>query len=588
MMKRKSLHAFMERCLGRSRGASRAQVDLSETRNLQRLRQDPMWESDAPLFRASSSPTVASAFLGRRSSQSEGGRRKALPRWMPVAVATAVLIVVVGLVVLDVGSRRYVSAVVEAGTSSLYRVADGEVRLLRANERVTYGDVVRSNGGTGGMLRLNDGSRVEMRSQTELTVERPRDGVRIRLATGGIIVNAAQQRDGHLYVQTKDVTVSVVGTVFLVNAEEQGSRVAVIEGEVRVRQGTTDKTLLPGEQVATSPAMPPAVIKEEIAWSRNQSVLAALLRRSAAVAPAVAPQNQATPREAFEVVSIRPRPAPAGGPGRSGSPFVSGLPPACGGSLRIDPRLFRATNITVYELITIAYEKNCDFAEEAPEAEVGGLLGGPEWIRTVRYDIDARRPEDASDYTSRAYTSGTSQYTPGPKLRRMVQSMLADRFRLDLRREMKEMAVYELSVAPGGLKLPLHKESVGFSSYVGGAGLYEAIKNGINPRPEYNGLIVGAISATGATMSDLASQLTRLTGRPVLNRTGIEGTLTYEFFFAPAQWRSWRRNPTETRPHLMNPSLFTVLEEELGLRLVEARRPVEVVVIASIERPTDN
>jgi uncharacterized protein (TIGR03435 family) len=89
-------------------------------------------------------------------------------------------------------------------------------------------------------------------------------------------------------------------------------------------------------------------------------------------------------------------------------------------------------------------------------------------------------------------------------------------------------------------------------------------------------------------LTDLAEQLTRMTGRPVLNRTGIEGVFTYEFFFAPERWRYWRRNPNETRPHLMSPSLFQVLDQELGLRLEEARRAVEVLTIDRVERPTEN
>src|SRR5262245_6970730 len=76
------------------------------------------------------------------------------------------------------------------------------------------------------MVALPDGSRVEMHDQSELSLERADDGLRIRLHTGSIIVNAAKQQQGHLYVQTKDMTVSVVGTIFLVNAEEAGSRVA--------------------------------------------------------------------------------------------------------------------------------------------------------------------------------------------------------------------------------------------------------------------------------------------------------------------------------------------------------------------------
>jgi uncharacterized protein (TIGR03435 family) len=215
-------------------------------------------------------------------------------------------------------------------------------------------------------------------------------------------------------------------------------------------------------------------------------------------------------------------------------------------------------------------------------------------MRTARYDVEAVRPDDPTDYTSRAYGGGpATQFTPGPKFRRMLQSMLADRFGLMLRREMREMAVFELGVAQGGLKLPPQKDSKGFTSFVGRGGLYEAIKNGINPRPEYTGLIVGAVSATGASMADLAAQLARVTGRPVLNRTGIEGVFTYEFFFAPAQFRAasssaWARNPDDARPVLQSPSLFMVLEEELGLRLEAAKGQVEVLVIDRVERPTEN
>ena len=100
---------------------------------------------------------------------------------------------------------------------------------------------------------------------------------RIRLGTGGIIVNAAKQRSGHLYVQTKDMTVSVVGTVFLVNAEDDGSRVAVIEGEVRVHEGTHRDDVAAGEQVSTNPAVGARPVAEEIAWSRQADAYRAIL-----------------------------------------------------------------------------------------------------------------------------------------------------------------------------------------------------------------------------------------------------------------------------------------------------------------------
>src|SRR5215471_12459822 len=87
---------------------------------------------------------------------------------------------------------------------------------------ISIGDTIRSNNNLSTFLKLPDGSRVEVRAQSELSLESASDGLRIRLHSGGVIVTAAKQASGHLYVQTKDVVVSVVGTIFLVNAEEEG------------------------------------------------------------------------------------------------------------------------------------------------------------------------------------------------------------------------------------------------------------------------------------------------------------------------------------------------------------------------------
>ena len=89
-------------------------------------------------------------------------------------------------------------------------------------------------------------------------------------------------------------------------------------------------------------------------------------------------------------------------------------------------------------------------------------------------------------------------------------------------------------------------------------------------------------------MAELSVQLARMTGRQVIDQTGLKGEFTYEFFFAPAQFRAWRRNLADPRPQLQSPTLFAVLEEELGLRLEEARRPAELAVIERVEPPTAN
>ena len=518
--------------------------------------------------------------LSTEGRQTRSGR----VRLLALAAAVAVMAAAIG------------TAILWRPDAALYRIVEGDVRVgdppsllppsryaLRRTSRSFGGTgTIRSNGGGGAVLALADGSRVEMRTHTELSLDRAGDGLRIHLNAGGVIVNAAKQRTGHLYVHTKDMTVSVVGTVFVVNADEDGSRVAVVEGEVRVQQGATETRLLPGEQVTSNPSVNAPSVTQAIAWSRNAPALEALLQQSAVVPPVVAAQNSAAPR--FEVESIRLRPATRGG-GRGDSPFQSGFPPACGATLQIDPRRFQATNITVYELMTLAYDKDCQLAEEHPE--VAGLTGGPDWIRSARFDVEALRAEDRSDYTTRVLGGGMPEFTPGPKLRRLLQNLLARRFGLVMRHETKETVIYELRVASAGPKLTASKESEGGQTYMG-VGLYDAIRNGISDKPAYAGVIVGAISGRRVSMTDLAERLARMTARPVFDRTGVEGEFTFEFFFAPAQFRAWRRNPADTRPQLPGPSLFTVLEEELGLRLEESKQQVDLLVIEHVDRPSEN
>src|SRR5688572_19831158 len=162
--------------------------------------------------------------------------------WLRTAVplaAAAALIAIAATVSFERGDWI---ATVEA--------ADGSTYTLKPNE------LMRATAATGAMLTLVDGSRVEMRARSELSLERAADGLDIRLRGGDIIVSASARRDGHLYVHTRDMTVVVDSTVFLVNARADGSRVAVIDGEVRVREReTVEKRLRSGEEVATSPTI---------------------------------------------------------------------------------------------------------------------------------------------------------------------------------------------------------------------------------------------------------------------------------------------------------------------------------------------
>src|SRR5208283_2348234 len=132
--------------------------------------------------------------------------------------------------------------------------------------------------GSGAVIRLRDGSLVEMRERTELALSEQRRGVTIRLAAGNVIVQAAKQHARHLYVDAGDCMVSVTGTVFSVNHGIKGSRVAVVEGEVKVTQGDNVSVLHPGDQVATSASLTPVPVEQEIAWSRNVDQYTALLQ----------------------------------------------------------------------------------------------------------------------------------------------------------------------------------------------------------------------------------------------------------------------------------------------------------------------
>ncbi|MGH9238481.1 MAG: TIGR03435 family protein [Vicinamibacterales bacterium] len=432
-----------------------------------------------------------------------------------------------------------------------FEVVEGDVRV---------GETIRSSA-AGAVLALADSSRIEMRALSELALERADDGVRIRLSQGGIIVNAAKQHGGHLFVQTKDVTVSVVGTVFLVNAEEHGSRVAVIEGEVRVQQGGTAKRLLSGEQFSTNPSMEARTVNDVIAWSLNSEALRALLQQSAVAPTALSPQASAEPRATFEVASIRPRPSPAGGGrGTSGSP--------CVGRGEIDPRRFAVTNTTLHELIAWAHGRNC-----IGDADL--ISGGPGWIRSDRFDLEARMPEGFPSYTMIQVRSGSA-----PKLQPMLQALLVERFKLAVRREMRERAVYVLT-ATDTPKLTPWRDGDG-----------EANIGSLFQQSNPSGQIFARLRGTKWSMARLADALGQspAAGRVVLDRTGIAGEFNVDLQFVPGEaFIATIAQATGAPPNVASgPSLSTALEEQLGLRLEAIRAPVETLTVEHAEKPSEN
>jgi hypothetical protein len=174
---------------------------------------------------------------------------------------------------MPAGSR----ATVQAVSGALQRLDGGRARALAPGEALGDGDVVRTARGARAVLRLRDGSSVEMSERAELKVTARRNDTTIHLDRGSIIVEAAKRRTGHLLVASSDCTVSVTGTVFSVNRGIKGSRVSVLEGRVRVTRGGDDKLLARGDQWTSSDAVGEVPLRDEIAWSGDADRHLALL-----------------------------------------------------------------------------------------------------------------------------------------------------------------------------------------------------------------------------------------------------------------------------------------------------------------------
>jgi hypothetical protein len=201
-------------------------------------------------------------------------RSTATPRnravWISLA---AVLAVALGFGLFTLIQEMMVGgtkmARIESVEGTLYRVAGDSSKVIGAGETIDAGEEVRTAKGSTAMVRMADGSLIEMNERAGLSLDAARKGNTIQLERGRIIVKAAKQRNRHLYVATRDAEVSVVGTIFAVNSGTKGSRVSVVQGEVHVQQGAKLAVLHPGDQMTTHPSVERVSVKSEVAWSRN-------------------------------------------------------------------------------------------------------------------------------------------------------------------------------------------------------------------------------------------------------------------------------------------------------------------------------
>lgn len=240
-------------------------------------------------------------------------------------------------------------------------------------------------------------------------------------------------------------------------------------------------------------------------------------------AMAAAPVSSAQ-QPAFEVVSIK-RSAPDAPPGTAG-PYPGGRYILRNGPARV--------------LINVAFS----------EAQTREIVGAPDWVARENYDVVASAGRDA-----------TYQ-----ELQAMMRTMLADRFKLVARYEKRERPVYHLVVArPDRTLGPRLKRRT------------RACEPSRDPC-DWKGAR-GSFNATGYTMEGLAYNLAGPVGRVVFDKTGLEGEWEFAVEYADSPLSNDAAGST-------GPSLFTALEEQLGLKLVPAQEPISLVVIDRIERPT--
>ena len=270
----------------------------------------------------------------------------------------------------------------------------------------------------------------------------------------------------------------------------------------------------------------------------------------------------------FDVAAIKP-----GGPGGGGGKSKDG---GGGGGPRsgVDHKRFNYTG-TLMGLIVKAYGLNgCGLTGEKENCLL--LTGGPAWANTDRFDIQAKMPDDAPEYTFVQFLDGQA-----PQLQLMLQALLADRFNLKIHREIKQVPVYALTVGKNGPKL---KAAAG-----------EMIQSKDGTFTKNRSLLVtfardpnGDFSQTRMQMlvrnrsiQELVNVLSNVMDRPVLNRTELQG----EFDFTI----EYERDPDE--PGIagsLGPTMLAAFQEQLGLKFEATKGPVEAIVIDHVEKPSEN
>jgi uncharacterized protein (TIGR03435 family) len=241
------------------------------------------------------------------------------------------------------------------------------------------------------------------------------------------------------------------------------------------------------------------------------------------------------PAPSFQVISIKAnvsRSFPAGPEVRPGGSFI-------------------AMNATLDRVVRFAFD--------VPDYR---LTGGPDWVRSDRFDIQANAGEEVSP----------------DQMRRMVQALLAQRFQLAIRRESRQMSIYDLLLARNDKQLgrSLRPSAPDCAAPTGPGQTLEEHRSA-------NGGV--ASRRTCAPMATLVAALSSALQSPVDDKTGLTGLWDYELLFT-GERRRGADPAAAARDTNEAPVLSTAIQEQLGLKFEPSRGPVEVLVIDSVERPT--
>lgn len=199
-----------------------------------------------------------------------------------------------------------VRAEVQSIDGAAYLVSDNVDRRIMPGAELREGDQLHTAGASRAVLRLSDGSTVEMNQRSTLQVGARGHNMTLALEHGAVIVQAAHRASGHLYVRTPDCRVAVTGTVFSVDAGLKGSRVAVLQGSVQVAHAGLRSVLSPGQQLATSDALAPEPLANQFAWSPDRQKYIGIIAELANVEHSIAQIPFPQPRYTSDLLARVP------------------------------------------------------------------------------------------------------------------------------------------------------------------------------------------------------------------------------------------------------------------------------------------